>query len=69
MQTPSHVPCFAATATERASAWGLAAALTLSVLLGLGQTADHHHDEALLAQAASATAHHANAKLQATPAV
>jgi hypothetical protein len=69
MQTPSPVPCFAATATERASAWGLAAALTLSVLLGLGQTADHHHDEALLAQAASTMVHHASAKPQAAPAV
>lgn len=41
-------------AAQRASAFGLAAVVTLSVLFSLDRTADHHYDDALLAQADSA---------------
>lgn len=50
--TSAHTPRYTASSTAaRSTAFGLAAVVTLSLLSGLGQVADHQHDQALLAQA------------------
>ena len=45
----------ASSLTHRAVAFGLAALVSMSLLSGVSVTADHVHDEALMAQVDSAT--------------
>jgi hypothetical protein len=49
----SATPWSATSRTSRATAWGLAALVTLSVLAGLDHTADQAYDQAAIAQGSS----------------
>ncbi len=56
-RTPSSPAVLRAPITARLGAFGLAAVITGSVLMGLGGTADQQFDQAVLAQSRVCTPH------------